>query len=85
MPYSCTTANGETAGLHTTSSPTATSSTSAPTASTTPATSQPGTCGNVGWGNPLVTHRSMWFRALATGRTRTSNGPGSGVSTSAQA
>src|SRR5262245_14575228 len=70
---------GDTAGLITTSSPALTESTPSPTASTTPATSHPGTWGKGGFGSPLVTHRSMWFSALATTFTRTSPGPGSGM------
>ena len=73
------------AGLTTTSSPTATRVTSSPTASTTPATSQPGTCGSGGLGSPRVTHRSMWLRALATTRMRTSSGPSGGRSICAPA
>ncbi len=40
----------------------------------------PGTCGSGGLGMPRVTHRSMWFRALATTRTCTSSAPRSGSS-----
>ena len=45
-----------------------------------PSTSQPGTCGSGGFGSPRVTHRSMWLRALATTRMRTSSAPSSGGS-----
>ena len=73
---------GAMAGFRTTSSPTATPLTRDPTDSTTPATSQPGTWGRCGRGWPVVTQRSMWLRALVTGRTRTSSGPTAGSSTS---
>ena len=72
MPCSTTASSGATAGLTTTSSPGATWPTRSPTASTIPATSQPGTCGSGGRGIPRVSHRSMWLRAEATGRTLTS-------------
>ena len=77
-------ATGETAGLSTTSAPGVRPVTLLPTDSTTPATSQPGTCGSVGRGCPRVSHRSMWFKALTRGATRTSSGPGSGASISPQ-
>jgi hypothetical protein len=81
-PWATTISMGETAGLTTTSSPTPIPVTPEPTDSTTPATSQPGTWGSFGRGLPFVTHRSMWLRALATGRTRTSSGPTAGSGTS---
>src|SRR5829696_1095464 len=82
LPSATMSASGETPGLMTTSSPTATLVTDWPTASTIPATSHPGTCGNGGLGRPLVTHRSMWFSALALTRTCTWSAPSDGRSMS---
>ena len=77
-PSAITSSIGDTAGLITTSSPTATCVTFAPTPSTTPATSQPGTWGSGGFGMPRVTHRSMWLSALATDGDAHLVGPGLG-------
>ena len=79
LPYRTMSSIGETPGFTTTSSPTETEVTLLPMASTMPATSQPGICGSGGLGMPRVTHKSIWLRALATTRMRTSFSEGSGV------
>ncbi len=58
------------------------SETPSPIASTIPAPSHPGINGSGNWcpETPFRTHRSRWLSAAAFSRTRTSPGPGSGIS-----